>query len=202
MAGESEKKDYSRGTKTFRSFIAIEIPGDLKESLIRIQERFRKTGERVSWVKPGGMHITLKFLGDIEEESISQIGEEIGHVCSNRDPIKVKLCGAGVFPNMKQPRILWIGIREGAKEIQQVFEALDPRLSEIGFPRDKRPFRPHVTLGRIKHLRDRQGFAVIVKENQDSEVGTMTAKSIQLMESRLRPEGALYRPRLTVEFCR
>lgn len=184
--------------KKIRAFIAVEIPDDLKQALAGVQRAFQGTRNRISWVRPAGMHITLKFLGDIEERKIPEIGREMEQVASGRGLIPVEFFGTGVFPDLNRPRVLWAGIRQGADPLGGIFEELDPRLAGIGFSGEPRPFRPHLTLGRIKQLRDRQGLATRVEENRDREIGSMTADSLHLMESRLRPEGALYTSRLTV----
>jgi 2'-5' RNA ligase len=180
------------GERRIRAFIALEVTAPLKELLQGWQKAFRRGGDRVGWVQPAGMHLTLKFLGDVEDGMVPKIAEQIQRACLHRAPFSVTLQGAGVFPGVKRPRVLWVGIGEGREQVKEIFQDLDPLLGEIGFPRETRPFHPHVTLGRIKGLEDRAGFAARVVERRETEVGTMRVEAVHLIESRLRPQGAEY----------
>lgn len=191
-------KEYMMQADKIRAFIAVEIPDHCKEAMQRIQDGFRSTRGRVSWVRPEGMHITLKFLGDIEERRIPEIEGEIREVCAGRPAFPVCLRGTGVFPDLRRPRVLWIGMREGADELKELFADLDLRLARMGFAREDRAFHPHVTLGRIKLIQNLQGFSALVEKNREAEAGSMTADSVCLIQSELHPEGAVYTPRLSV----
>jgi len=186
------------GLKTIRAFIAVEISKPLKVPLRKMQDCFRGRGDRIGWVKPAGMHLTLKFLGKIEEGMIAPVGERIGQACQEQDPFLLRLIGIGVFPGFKRPRVLWVGVGEGAEKLREIFETLDPLLGEIGFPTGKKDFHHHVTLGRIKKLHNRLGFVERVKENKMVHVGEMKVEAVRLIESRLRPGGADYRDRFVV----
>jgi len=188
--------------KRLRAFIAVELSDPIKASLGRIQDSFRRLGDRVGWVKPAGMHLTLKFLGEIEEKMVSPVGKEMAGACADRRPFPLHLAGTGLFPGSRNPRVLWVGIREGAEEVRSLFRRLDPLLEEIGFPREERDFHPHITLGRIKSFRDRRRFMAHAAEKRKVEVGTMTVESIHLIESCLHPDGAEYRVRLTASLNR
>ncbi len=183
----------------FRAFIAVALPDSLKESLREVQERFKKVGGKVGWVRPAGMHVTLKFLGDVEEGMIPEIGGCMGRALGGRKAFTIGFSGAGVFPDLRRPRVLWVAAQEGAEELGEMAAALDPLLSEIGFDREKRPFRPHMTLGRIKVLGDRERLAALIAEHRETDVGRMTANAVRLVESRLRPDGAIYTTRFSVD---
>ncbi len=195
--GHGDKQHADHPNK-IRAFIAVEIPEDLKIALQKIQDIFKGAGDRITWVKPAGLHITLQFLGDIEVQSIPDIGGEIEQACTVQSPFDIRLAGTGSFPDMKRPRILWAGIREGAEEIKEIYKDLEPRLSGIGFTQEKRLFRPHITLGRIKYIKDPGRFKSLIKQNSDVQIGSMTADAVHLIESRLRPDGAAYSSRLVV----
>jgi 2'-5' RNA ligase len=195
--GHGDKQHPDRSNK-IRAFIAVKIPEDLKIALQKIQEIFKDSGDRIRWVKPSGMHITLKFLGDIEVQNIPDIGREIEQACTGSSHFEIRLAGTGSFPDMKRPRILWAGIQEGAEEIKKIYKDLEPGLSRIGFIQERRPFRPHITLGRIKHIKDRERFKSRIMQNSEIQIGTMTADAVHLIESRLRPDGAVYSSQLVV----
>jgi len=143
------------------------------------------------------MHLTLKFLGEIEETMIPPISEAISRTCAGREPFMLHLAGVGVFPGAKCPRILWAGVAQGEEQLRSIFSRLDPLLERIGFPQEKRVFHPHVTLGRIKALHDRRRFVAHAAENREVDVGSMMVEAVHLTESRLRSEGAEYRIRFT-----
>ena len=183
----------------FRAFIAVVLPDPLKEALREMQGRFSKIGGKVGWVRPAGMHVTLKFLGDVEEAMVPEIGGCMDRAFGGRKAFAVGIRGAGVFPDLRRPRVLWAGVHEGADELKEMAASLDPLLEEIGFPREKRPFRPHMTLGRIKVPADRERLAALIDEHRETEVGTMTVDGVHLVESRLRPDGAVYKTRFSVD---
>ncbi|OIP61416.1 MAG: RNA 2',3'-cyclic phosphodiesterase [Nitrospirae bacterium CG_4_9_14_3_um_filter_53_35] len=192
MVHAGQEKEDGMGSETIRAFIAVEIPEELKQGLVRLQQAFQSRGDRVTWVRPQGMHITLKFLGEIGEESISEIGEEIKGVCAEVPRFHAGISGTGVFPNEKQPRTLWVGIKDGAEPLKQIARDLEARLARIGFVPERRPFSAHITIGRIKEIRDRRRFAAQIAKHKESEIGSMTAEAVHLFESRLRPDGAVY----------
>ncbi len=139
------------------------------------------------------MHLTLKFLGEIEEAMIPAIGEGISRACAKQGTFLLHLTGIGLFPGWKRPRVLWAGVEKGEEELRELFRRLDPLLEKIGFPQEKREFHPHITLGRIKSFRDQRRFMAHAAEYRGVDVGTMTVDSLHLIESRLRPDGAEYR---------
>jgi 2'-5' RNA ligase len=197
MAARPQRKP-ERPAK-IRAFIAVELPDALKAALGEVQEAFRTARGRMKWVRPAGMHLTLKFLGDVEEGLVPEIGRRIEMACDGRKAFPVHFYGTGVFPDLRRPRVLWIGVKEGAEALIETATALDPLLREIGFPEETRPFRPHLTLARIKEIGDRQGFKALVAQHREIDAGTMTANGVHLVESRLRPDGAVYKTRLTVD---
>ena len=136
-----------------RIFIAIKvIPG---ENLTRMHSAFRSqlAGERITWVDPSNIHITLAFLGDTPEEKLNEISEVLKDQCSNTGSFAFEIAGAGVFRNLKDPRVIWAGIRSPEKLVD-LGNKIQSALRNKGFSLDDKPFRPHITLGRIKHLND------------------------------------------------
>lgn len=163
-----------------------------------MQDFFRSKEDRIGWVKPAGMHLTLKFLGEIDEEMIPLIGERISFACAEQGPFPLHLTGIGVFPGFNRPRVLWVGVGEGTKKLREIFDSLDPLLGEIGFSTGEKEFHSHVTLGRIKRLHNRRDLVKRIREQQGIEVGQMEVEAVRLVESRLRPVGADYRDRFVV----
>ncbi len=176
----------------------MDLSVEVRETLRKTQETFRVATSRVSWVRPSGMHLTLKFLGNIEERMIPEIGKRVRRVCLDRAPFPIRVAGLGVFPDQRRPRVLWAGVQDGADRLMEIVRTLDPFLAELGFPRSKRVFHPHITLGRIKEIRDRQRFSHLLEKNRGMNAGIVTVDSLRLIESRLHRDGAVYDVRMSV----
>ena len=142
---------------------------------------------RVAWVPPPNMHITLKFLGNVERHSLPLLGEKLARSLEGRSPIPISLTGLGAFPDASKPRVLWMGIGNGAEAIGELAAHVDEALSELGFERESREFHPHLTLGRVK-----QGSADLVSEKAEQHFGDCLAREVTLYESRLQRKGAEY----------
>lgn len=175
-----------------RSFIAVNIPDELREQISGIQEQLRQTGERVSWTKPGNLHITLRFLGDVEEKRIDELAGLVTRVAGMRSKFSVSLNEVGAFPNLRRPRVLWIGIQEGAQELKRLAVDLENGLAKIGFPREARTFSAHLTIGRVK-ARVREPFGDELR-NIEFQSPPFPVEEICLMRSQLHPAGAIYTP--------
>ncbi|MEW6410614.1 MAG: RNA 2',3'-cyclic phosphodiesterase [Nitrospirota bacterium] len=177
-----------------RSFIAIEIPQDVKDTIVEIQKNLRKIGANIRWVKTDGIHLTLKFLGDIKETDISKIEARLKNVCNGFLPFILKVKDMGVFPDIKRPRIIWIGIEDASGTLQQLQGKIDFVIKDFCSKKEKRErFTPHLTIGRIKlPYRDAGLLSEAMDEFEKSEVGTFEAKEVSLIKSDLKPEGAMY----------
>ncbi|ALC15719.1 2'-5' RNA ligase [Desulfuromonas soudanensis] len=178
-----------------RAFLAVPLPPDLQRQIARLQNRLAETLPDVRWVRPGTIHLTLKFFGELPEESLDRIGEvvlSIGHLSV---PFQARLIGVGAFPSPLRPRVIWLGV-DGGPPLAKLQDDLESALEKIGIPRDDRPFTPHLTLGR------RRGTALAEKCDlapfKDATCGELVVDSLVLFESRLEPGGALHLPRKTV----
>ena len=177
-----------------RTFIAINVPPAVLDTIARIQNRFKSLGFHASWVKPGNIHLTLKFLGDTDPDRIPGIQITLTETLASLARFQLSLDSAGVFPDTNNPRVLWLGLkdREGALETLQT--EIEKALEQIGFPREQRPFSPHVTLARIKSPQGKKELkSELDAVNQEGitphpfDVG-----EIQLYESQLTPKGSIY----------
>jgi len=175
-----------------RSFIAIEIPEDVKAGMGEIQSKLRKSGADVGWVRPGGIHLTLKFLGEVEPSKLDDIKAALKEAVAGAGPIGLEVRGAGVFPNAKAPRVVWLGLTGGLDKLLTLQENIEAACERAGFRRDDRPFRPHLTLGRVKSPGGRAALMRAVAELEGAEAGSFTATSVSLMKSELKPNGAVY----------
>ena len=177
---------------SIRSFIAIELGDKEKRSLELIQNKLKRELPAVRWVKPHTIHLTLKFLGYIEESRIAGIKEIIDTAAKNCRPFQMGLSGIGAFPNARNPRVIWIGVHEASGVLKKFAEALDRLLSGIGIEPEDRAFSPHLTLGRVKERGGRDIFSSVLTLFKDQEAGEMGVDRISLMRSDLTPQGPIY----------
>jgi len=171
-----------------RLFVAVEISPDIRRGITEFMNRMQPHLSNVRWVRPEGLHITLKFLGNVVDERQSVIEGALREVEAPGFSISVR--NIGLFPNARSPRVLWVGIESGP-ELASLAKHVDGTLASIGFEREKRPLTPHVTLARFKEGRRTQSVSSALPDSNPS-FGTMTAKEFHLYESKLSPKGASY----------
>jgi 2'-5' RNA ligase len=180
-----------------RAFIAIELSGELKKMLTRTGRDLatRIPPAAVRWVKPAAMHLTLQFLGDTPAATLDAITRAIEAATLGVPPITMTTGGLGCFPNLRRPRVVWVGLVEPSGHLAQLKDALDRELEPLGFKPERRPFSPHLTLGRV-HKRacreDARRLGQVVESAELTDIGRMTAKAIHLIRSDLRPSGPIY----------
>jgi 2'-5' RNA ligase len=179
-------------SKTIRTFIAIEIPKTVISKIRELQDVIKAYGFKIRWVRAENIHLTLKFLGDIEEIKINEIAKAVSKAVEKYSPISLKAKGIGVFPGIKRPRVLWVGLSGQLEALVKLQQTLDENLIALGFSREERPFKGHLTMGRIKDKIDvkKLGDALMAFRRFESE--TFTADQIILYKSELTPSGAVY----------
>lgn len=187
-----------------RAFVAIELSAGLRALVVRAQEQIKQRlhrsllskGQdvRVQWVRPDSIHLTLKFLGDIEEGLVDPIRELLAPVVTGVSPFSVGVERLGVFPDLRNPRVLWLGLSGPVETLVRLAAEADARFHSLGFPLEKRPFDPHLTLARVKE-RSREVGRAVTESGMMSErllVGELEVHGVSLMKSELRPAGAVY----------
>lgn len=175
---------------TLRTFIAVDLPGRVKDGLRDVQDRLRPKCSGARWVKPGNIHLTLKFLGNTRQEKISPVCDALGRAASRHAPFTVSIRGVGAFPNPGRPRVLWVGVGEGGEALRALAGTVEESLEKLGFPRERRPFSPHLTIARFKGPADLGGDVL----EDAGDCGAFEAEEITFFQSILRPEGAEYIP--------
>lgn len=175
-----------------RSFVAIEIPNDVKAFINDNTRSLRSCRAKVKWTKTQSMHLTLKFLGEVEPGKIDEIESVCGPLFGAMNKMTLKLHGLGAFPSLGKPRVIWAGLsnREGA--LEKLVSDLELRLAEIGFPMEKRAFKPHLTIGRIKGRLEGRELIEAVRDEMDLEGPEFTVDGAALFKSDLRPSGPIY----------
>jgi 2'-5' RNA ligase len=180
-----------------RSFVAINLPDDVREALQRVAEEQRASmPERgIRWSRVSGIHLTLKFLGDVAESDLPAIKAALVQCCVDHVPFSFTVGGMGCFPNVKRPRVLWVGVTDETGKLVTLQRDVDRHLEGLGFAREKRAFHPHLTLGRTRRgLRSSELTRIgeAVASSEIGELGVVRVDEIHLMRSDLRPDGAVY----------
>lgn len=180
-----------------RTFIAIELPDPIKASLTELQERLKGQAppRAVRWVRSEGIHLTLKFLGQTSVDQIEGIAEALRLACASLSPFTYTVGGLGCFPNLRRPRVIWVGVQEPTGTLSRLSGAIEEACAELGFKRERRAFHPHLTLGRLRNrisAEERRAIGELVQETEVASLGAGTAKGISLIRSDLQPTGAVY----------
>jgi len=180
-----------------RTFIAIELDESVKDGLTKLQKRLEGQAPRgsVRWVRPEGIHLTLKFLGDVPADQIEEITQALQKGCEGFAPFSLSCGGLGCFPNLKRPRVVWTGIQEETGTLAQLQRAIEEHVAPLGYPTEKRKFSPHLTLGRVQKRvssGDLRRLGELVGASETGTLGQMEVRSVNLMRSDLRPSGAVY----------
>jgi len=176
-----------------RTFIALEIPIDLKERLGHLQQALKQLGIGARWVRPENIHLTLKFIGDTPETEIDKISAALLQAASLSSPMVLNANSIGIFPNIRKPRVLWAGLEGQVEELCCLQRELDVQLETLGFKRDKKPFRGHLTLGRFKQGGNVGPVSEAVQKYQDTNFGVINVNDIALFLSDLKPSGPVYK---------
>ena len=177
---------------TIRTFIAIELPDPIISFLKKIQEGLRPYGFKVRWVKPENIHLTLKFLGDIHAGDVQKVGAAISESIREYAAISLSAKGIGTFPGIKRPRVIWVGITGQQNELSGLQKRLDHDLSTIGFEKEKRRFKGHLTLGRAKGKIDARQMMDTIVACGGFTSDVFSVRNITFFQSHLQKAGAVY----------
>lgn len=183
--------------ETIRAFIAIPLPKSLLAELGQVQRKLEREvpPRSVRWVRPDGIHLTLKFLGDTPAPKLPPIKTALEVVARNRPPCAFTVASLGCFPNLRRPRVLWVGVEEPTGRLADLQDAIEKALVPFGYPPEGRGFNPHLTLGRVHRRADRSDVARIGEVVAATEVGTLGEVPVvhfALIRSVLKPTGAEY----------
>ena len=186
----------SHSPEQIRSFIAIELPEEAKEGLARLKKELERDEHKfVKWVEPRGIHLTLKFLGNIPSKQVAEITEAIEGAAQRISPFHLEIGGLGAFPSLRQARVFWVGIGGEVEKLSRLQQNIDYALAAQGFAKEERSFVPHLTLARIRQGAsplERRSFGELVGSTTFEDKYHVTVESISLMRSQLTPAGAIY----------
>ena len=179
-----------------RSFIAIELPDELKVGLTRLQSQL-KLGKQpwVKWVDPYSIHLTLKFLGTVAVDRIGEITRAMEEAARGISPFHLEVKELGVFPNLRRVQVAWVGVSGEVDKLSQLQQRIESNLADLGFAPESRPFTPHLTLARLRNWAspdERQRFGQLIAGTKFEAAYTIEVDAISLMRSQLTREGAIY----------
>ncbi len=182
-----------------RLFLAINLPREIKDKLAHLQQELAHTRAQVRWVRPEGIHLTLKFFGEVPEEMIdtlARLAQEtvVQKACGS---LRFRVKGLGTFPSLRRPRVIWVGLEGDLSKLLSLQQALEEAFAKLGFVPEDRPFVPHLTLGRVKSGKGLDQLVSIIKRYQAEPFALpeeFEVSEIILYQSILKPSGAVYTP--------
>jgi 2'-5' RNA ligase len=177
---------------TIRSFIALELPPSVISLLGKVQEDLKSMRLRAKWVRPENIHLTLKFLGNINPGDIDKIGRAMMDAVDDFTAINLVARGVGVFPGIRRARVIWVGLGGQIQLLFAMQRLLEDSLAALGFEKEKRPFQGHLTLGRFRQTVNPSTLRQIMQEYSNLSSEEFTARRIILFKSDLKPTGAVY----------
>jgi RNA 2',3'-cyclic 3'-phosphodiesterase len=182
--------------KKMRTFIAIDISAEIRKALAQIEAHLIYAGADVKWVRPENVHLTLKFLGEIDDKKEAEVNAALDSIAKSTKPFELSVKDLGAFPKIDHPRVIWVGLEKGAVETTALAAKVDEALASIGFAKETRPFSPHLTIGRVRSpinkdkLKEKMVSAIA---NIDlPTVPTHKVSSVILFQSTLTPQGSIY----------
>ncbi|CAB5110813.1 2'-5' RNA ligase [Olavius algarvensis associated proteobacterium Delta 3] len=175
-----------------RAFVALPLPNTVREKIRRAQDALGSHRFKIRWVRPGSIHLTLKFLGDVSSMDVDRIHTALVKAVGGMGSLTLFAKGFGVFPNIRKPRVLWVGVSGDTDGLFECQRQVEEELARIGFPADSRRFKAHLTIGRSKGPIDGKRLMGAFAELEDFESPRFTVESVILYQSQLKPQGAVY----------
>lgn len=176
-----------------RTFIAIPLTELIHQELGRLQNSLRESDADLKWTAPFNIHLTLKFLGEINDEQTVKIEASLNEIVKGRQPFNIHLAKIGAFPKIFYPRVVWVGIDEGYEECKALAKSIERAMEKLGFEKEKRAFSPHLTLGRVRSAKNKaQLITCIEKEKDFASQSKVSVSKIILFQSTLTPKGPIY----------
>ena len=175
-----------------RVFIAVEISESIRSTIAQIQGKLGRTEDKIKWVDPPLIHLTLKFLGEVRKERLGAVIEVAQKIAPKFSPFFMEVKRVGAFPTSSSPRVIWLGVDRGSTNLQRLASELENHLAKDGFSKEKKKWTPHLTLGRVKSLVEPQKLSGLILGEKEVVAGEMEVKEISVIESRLTPSGPIY----------
>ncbi len=193
MRSHTDRRDPRAGQERCRIFIAVLLAPALVDAAARARTLLGPAAERLRWVAPGNLHLTLRFLGGITEAQLARAIEAAREAAAPAAPFEITLAGMGAFPSARAPRVVWIGVQEGSDRLAALAASLEAALRRRKFPAADRPFRPHLTVARARAGGRPPDLSGVLPGAEGCVVGSQGVDALSVMESTLRPRGPIYR---------
>ena len=177
-----------------RTFIAVDLGKTLRDRLVSLQENLARAAADVKWVEVENLHITLLFLGEVDERELPSMCRAVSVVCGRHDRFSLGVETVGCFPNPRRPRVVWAGVGDGGPELVALHDDLEPPLQELGcYRREERQYTPHITLGRVKSDGSAEALAAVLTKKAAWNAGTdVEVQELLVMSSELTKQGPMY----------
>lgn len=185
--------------RAIRSFIAIELDSHLQARLQEIQEQLKPLGADVKWVEPQNIHLTLRFLGDLNPKRLKEITKGLPEFLRGTPPFLIGVTGLGAFPSPQKPKIIWAGIAENHGELSLLAEKIENGVNTCGVAKEDREFSPHITIGRMRTFKNISKLADIISGYAISPALEQTVHRVTLFQSTLTAQGPIHEPLLRVD---
>jgi 2'-5' RNA ligase len=176
-----------------RTFLAVDLGKPIRDRCVALQEALQRAGAEVKWVEPDNLHVTLLFLGEVEDRDVADVCRAVADVCGRHQPFPAAIQTVGCFPNPRRPRVVWVGVGEGAPELVALHDDLERPLMKLGcYRREERRYTPHVTLGRIRGERPAAALAAALNRQANWQGGVTEVREVRVLSSELTPQGPIY----------
>jgi len=183
-----------------RTFLALDLDAPIRDRLTAAARGLPQVDSRIRWVAPENLHVTLKFLGDVPETDVAEVCNAVVALAGRIEPFDFDVSHLRCIPPAGKVRMVWADVREPTGRMASVFEQAEAALSGLGFPRERRGFRPHVTLGRVKLTRNAAGLRAAAAQYADTLFGSQRAGGVVVYRSELTPRGPIYTPMARADF--
>ncbi|MGR3294599.1 MAG: RNA 2',3'-cyclic phosphodiesterase [Candidatus Scalindua sp.] len=177
---------------TIRVFIAIEIDSEIKNKLSEYLSKLKRTGADVKWVAPENIHLSLKFIGYIEKETLINLNKIINDAVSGIGSFSISIGNIGAFPSIEKPRVVFVCVQERGNSLFKIYEKLDKGVEQLGIKRESKKYVGHITLGRVKSQQNISKLKNILNSGTECYFGLEKVASLSLIQSKLTPTGPLY----------
>lgn len=179
--------------QSYRTFVAVEIPKEVSDQAGRLIARLERTSANVKWVESENLHLTLKFLGDVEAIFIPDVCKAVGAAVADQAGFELELGGVGAFPNINRPRTIWLGVTKGHDELLALHDAIDAALADLGFRSETRRFTPHLTIGRVKQPSGASDeLSQLIAQHDGFVAGKLPVDEVAIVSSKLERDGPVY----------
>jgi len=175
-----------------RTFLAVDLGKTVRDRAVALQQRLARVGTEVKWVEPENLHVTLLFLGEVDDRETPRVCRIASDCTASHASFSMSIESVGCFPNPRRPRILWIGVGEGAQPLRAIHDELETPLAALGYRREERRYTPHATLGRVRGDRPTEELARALAHEAAWKGGETAVREILIMGSELTPRGPMY----------